>query len=469
MKSFLLAAMIGGILLIQVPLTGQEIDELDDLAASQPTSTPASKPANSEQIWNFHVQNTDVVQGYPAFSAQYSGPNSLSPGGQVRESVSLDVYAGLRLWSGAEVHVDGLLWQGYGLDDTEGIEDFPNAVGSKAGTEDPEFSFTRLFIRQTIGLGGDQEDVADDPLDLAGKRDISRVTLTIGRFSPTDIFDTNTYANDPTTQFMGWGFVSNLAWDYPADANGFTTGVSAELNQPHWTLRYGFFQMPSVSNSWTAEDAGTLTYPAQSPASDGEFWKSWGMPAELELRYGIGQHPGAIRFMAWLNEAHMGNYQEALLEPGLNIALTREYRFKYGFGINWEQEIASAVGVFSRLGWNDGREEAWTYTDVAWSASLGIRVTGDSWYRPNDTIGLGGIISGVSAEAQEYLEAGGTGILDGDGALNYGWERVVETYYDWNIWRAIHFALDYQYVDNPAFNRDRGPVSIFAARVHWQF
>lgn len=468
--SIIVALTIGALLALHRPAIAQFIDELDDLPASQPTSAPASSaPAGGEQIWNFHVQNTDVIQGYPAFSAPYSGTNSLSPSGEVRESIGVDFFGGLRLWNGAEAHVDGLVWQGFGLDNTVGVEDFPNGSSSKAGTQSPEFSFTRLFIRQTIGLGGDQEDVADDQLDLAGRRDISRITLTIGRFAPTDIFDTNTYAGDPTTQFLNWAFITNPAWDYPADSIGFTTGLAAELREANWTLRYGFFQMPSVSNSWTAEDAGALTYPAQSPAGDGEFWKSWGMPTELELRYAIGAHPGAVRFMAWLNEANMGNYQAALSAPGVNIALTREYRFKYGFGINCEQEIVSNVGAFSRIGWNDGREEAWAYTDVNWSASVGLNIKGESWHRPDDTVGLAGVISGASAENQAYLEAGGAGILDGDGALNYGCEKVVETYYDLAFWKAVHLALDYQYVDNPAFNRDRGPVSIFAARIHWQF
>ena len=441
----------------------------DTTLPNQAILAPTNEEANGpEQLWNFHVQNTDIVQGDPAFSAKYSGPNSLSAGGAVDETVSLDLYGGLRLWQGAEAHVDALMWHGYGLSNTLGIEDFPNNEAFKAGARIVDFSFARLFVRQTFGLGGDQEDVSDDQLTLAGKQDVSRLTFTIGRFSPTDIFDTNAYANDARTQFMGWALVTDPAWDYPADAIGYTTGISAELNQPNWTLRYGFFQMPSVSNSFT-EDDRYLTYPTPSPVGGGDFWKSWGMVTELERRYSIATHPGAIRLMAWLNEADMGSYGEALLVPGVNIALTRAYRFKYGFGLNWEQEIMPNVGVFSRVGWNDGHEEAWTYNDVNCSASVGLSIKGEAWKRPDDTWGLAGVFSGISHDNQEFLEAGGTGILDGDGALNYGWEKVVETYYDFKVWQTLHFALDYQFVDNPAFNRDRGPVSIFGVRVHWQF
>jgi high affinity Mn2+ porin len=226
--------------------------------------------------------------------------------------------------------------------------------------------------------------------------------------------------------------------------------------------------MPSVSNSWTADDA-VLTYPRMSPLGGGEFWRSWGMPTELEVRYNIKTHPGAIRFMAWVNQANMGSYGEAILEPGANIVLTRSYRYKYGFGINWEQEVVPNVGVFSRLGWNDGHEEGWAYTDANDSITFGTSIKGEAWHRPDDTFGLAGAFAGASKDQQEYLEVGGTGILDGDGALNYGWEKVLETYYDFSLWYGIQLTFDYQFVDNPSFNRDRGPVSIFAARVHWQF
>ena len=161
------------------------------------------------------IHISDIVQGYPGFSANYSGPNSLPDGGQTRETVSLDLMAGVRLWSGAEAHIDGLMWQGFGLADTLGVEGFPNGEAFRLGTGVPNANIPRLFIRQTIGFGGEQEDVADDALDLAGKQDVSRLTLTLGKFSAKDIFDNNAYANDPRTQFMNWAFMANEAWDYP--------------------------------------------------------------------------------------------------------------------------------------------------------------------------------------------------------------------------------------------------------------
>ena len=429
-----------------------------------------------DQLWNLHVQNTDIEQGDPGFPAKYSGPQSLKNKGEQRETVTLDLFAGVRLWRGAEAHVDGLMWQGFGLSKTFGIEAFPNGDAYKIGTGTPYFMFAHLFIRQTIGFGGEQEAVPDDQLTLAGKQDISQLTFTIGRLTPLDIFDHNTYAQDPHTQFMNWAMVGNLAWDYSADSVGYTTGIALELNQPKWALRYGFFQMPRVQNSLTGDDQFLMWRTSGATGSAGAygpFLHDWGMAVEFERRYGVNTHPGAIRFMPWLNEADMASNHGAtaiLLAkgPGAEILAAQAYRYKYGFGLNWEQEVAKNVGLFSRLGWNDGHEQAWAYTDVNWTASLGVSVKGEAWQRPEDSFGLAGIVSGASRGNQQFLEAGGLGILAGDGALTYGSEKVLETYYDFPIWETVHAALDYQFISDPAFNRDRGPVSVFGGRLHWE-
>ena len=446
-------------------------------AAPARAQTATEQGANGPgQIWNFHVQNTDIVQGDGGFPAKYSGRQSLKKRGEAQETATLDLFAGVRLWRGAEAHVDGLMWQGFGLSKTFGIEAFPNGDAYKIGTTYPFVMFAHLFIRQTIGLGGEQESVPDDQLTLAGKQDISRLTFTIGRFSPLDIFDHNTYAQDPHTQFMNWAMVGNLAWDYSADPVGYITGIAAELNQPKWALRYGFFQMPRVQNSFTADDQFFMWRPSGATGSagaDGPFLRAWGMVMEFERRYSVNAHPGAIRFMPWLNEADMASNHAAVSiltadGAGADISAAQAYRYKYGFGLNWEQEVARNIGLFLRLGWNDGYEQAWTYTDVNWTASLGVSVKGGAWQRPGDTFGLAGIVSGASREDQKFLEAGGLGILAGDGALTYGSEKVLETYYDFQIWETVHAAVDYQFISNPAFNRDRGPVSVLGARLHWE-
>jgi high affinity Mn2+ porin len=182
-------------------------------------------------------------------------------------------------------------------------------------------------------------------------------------------------------------------------------------------------------------------------------------------------HPGAIRLLAFLNSAHMGNYQDAInnANPTADIEASRTYRTKYGFGLNVEQEIIKNVGAFARLGWSDGQNEAWTFADVDRTASLGLSIRGEFWHRPNDTFGLAGVLNGISRVHQQFLEAGGTGILAGDGNLSYGLEKVMEAYYDFEIWKTLHGAFDYQFVTDPAYNRARGPVSVLGARLHWSF
>ncbi|MGD0209197.1 MAG: carbohydrate porin [Verrucomicrobiota bacterium] len=441
----------------------------DTMTNSLPT--PAINPsAEQPQNWNWHVQNTDIVQGYPGFSSKYSGPNSLPNGGQTRETVSLDLFAGVRLWRGAEAHIDGMMYQGFGIDDARGVEGFPNGEAFRLGTDVPNGTISRLFIRQTIGFGGEQEMVEDDQLALAGKQDVSRLTLTLGKMSVKDIFDNNAYANDPRTQFMNWALMANEAWDYPADALGYTTGLAVELNEPKWTLRYGFFQVPRFSNSLTADDR-IFKWPYDGSAQDGPLLEAWGMVTEFERRYSIDDHPGVVRLLAYLNRANMGSYQDAVNSPTrpADITASAAFRYKYGFGINIEQEIAKNVGVFSRLGWSDGQNQAWMFSDMDYTATAGISIKGESWHRPDDTFGFAGVLNGISKVHQEFLAAGGTGILAGDGNLNYGWERILETDYDFKIWKTIHATVDYQFITDPAFNRDRGPVSVFAARLHWEF
>jgi high affinity Mn2+ porin len=434
------------------------------------SSIVANSREEQPQTWNWYVQNTDIMQGYPAFHAKYSGTNSLPPGGQIRQNVSVDLYAGVRLWSGADVHFDGVMWQGFGLHNTFGIDDFPNGEADKAGTVYPRLDMARLFIRQDIGLGGDQEYVPADGLTLAGKQDISRIAITVGRIKAIDIFDNNSYAGDPSCQFMNWAFVTNAAWDYPADSLGFTTGLTVELNQRKWALRYGFFQIPAVANSWTAEDALFIKPGYQSiEAGDGQFWHDWGMAAEFELRYNLYGDPGKFRFLTFLNQGRFGSYTAALSVPGTDISKTYAYRRNYGFGLNLEQTITNNAGLFSRIGWNLGRNQAWMFTDVNYTASLGFSVKGEAWHRSDDTFGVAGVASGISGANQRYLEAGGRGLLDGDGALSYGWEKILETYYDFPLWKNIRLAADYQFVADPAFNKDRGPVNVLGTRLHVEF
>ncbi len=433
--------------------------------------------------WNLHGQTTITPIFQPGFGAQYSGPNSLNPFAERAGTISADLLLGAPLWQGAEFHSDFLLWQGFGLSNAFGLENSPNNDAYKAGTVDPRFMFSRVFVRQTFGLGGEQEDVSDSFLTLAGKRDISRFTITAGRMSLTDIFDNNTYNHDAHTQFMSWSSTM-LTWDFPADTIGYTTGIAAELNQKDWTLRYGWFQLPGLPNGYTADDR-IFMYPIEpgERTTDGEFWKEWGMILELERRWSIRDHPGAVRLQAWADHGYLANYNTgtALLlasPPSPNAPQGVEttippgafrFQYKYGFGLNWEQEIAKNLGLFGRLGWQDGHVAAAAYNDADWTVQLGMSVKGAAWRRPGDTFGLMGNLVGASSQQQAFLKAGGTGILNGDGNLSYAPEISFETYYDFAITKSCQLAFDYQFFANPAFNRDRGPVNVFQLRLHWAF
>jgi high affinity Mn2+ porin len=421
-----------------------------------PAPTSPNPAAAQPQLWNLHLAATYIGDWHPAFPAQYSGPQSLDNHSATAETVDFDLFLGARLWQGAEFHLDGLFWQGFGFNHTLGIEAFPNAESYKIGSYDGNATPARVFLRQTIGLGGPREPVADDSLHLGGQQDISRITLTVGQISALDIFDQNSYAGDPAAQFINWALVGNEAWDYPANSMGYITGFAAELNQPNWTLRYGFFQVPQRANGMALDPA---------------FLRAWGMVTELERRFTLRDHPGALRLLAFLNRADMGSYTEAVESPvrPANIIETRDYRFKYGFCLNGEYELTKGVGAFARLGWNDGQNENWAYADVSKTASAGLSIKGDFWHRPGDTVGLAGIVNGISRIQQQYFEAGGLGILAGDGALSYGLEKSLETYYKFQIGKNLNATADYQYVINPAYNAARGPVSILSARLHWDF
>jgi high affinity Mn2+ porin len=467
-----------------------------------PAPTPSATEASPEplpQKYNFHAQYTLIGTGYPSFSADYSNPaylwsgtgSSLPTQGQARETESADAFFGYRLGFDTEFHIDALLWQGFGLNNTYGIDNFPNGEAFKVGVRYPHFSVVRFFVRKTINLDGNrQESVDDDLLTLRGKQDTNRITITAGRFSVKDVFDNNQYSNDPREQFMNWALMANAAYDYPADALGYTTGIAIEANRSKWALRYGWFQMSKYRNQFTAESL-YLTLPTEPEGGDGKIFQDWGMVTELEHRHTINSHPGAVRLLVFDDHANMGSYKAAVAlanDPATlaifgtaanflasangitgGIDSTHALRNTWGFGLNMEQELTKNIGAFSRIGWNSGQNESFEFADTNWTATFGTSIKGEKWKQPDDVIGAAFIASGISKPNQAYLAAGGIGILTGDGALNYGPEKNVELYYDHKISKYFHSTLDYQFVDDPAFNKDRGPIpGIFSLRLHYE-
>jgi len=314
-------------------------------------------------------------------------------------------------------------------------------------------------LRQTFGLGGEKEQVEDDLNQIAGAVDISRITVTAGKIAQPDIFDANRYAHDPRADFMNWSIWESAAWDYGADQKGYTDGVAVDLNQKNWALRGGGFLVPKVSNSRDLEP---------------RFWKRFSSVIELETRHEAWGEPGAVRYLVFANRAFMGKLQEAAdIAVGTgtpaDIVPTRHDRWKAGFAINLEQAITADLGVFSRFSWNDGHTEIVSFTDIDSSLAAGASLKGTDWGRPLDTVGVAGVINELSKAHRNFFAAGGLGILIGDGRLDYAPEGIIEAYYAASIVKAVVLTLDYQFVANPAYNRERGPVHIFAVRFHTQF
>jgi high affinity Mn2+ porin len=406
--------------------------------------------------WEIHGQSTFLPQGYPAFRAPYSGSNSLTPAPQLQETWSNSLFLNARLWQGGEVYYNPELLQGFGLNNTLGLGGFPNGEAQKSNFPYPHYNTSRLFVRQTFGFGGEQEELASGQMQLADKVDVSRLTLQAGKFSVVDMFDGNSYARDPRKDFMNWSLWSSGAFDYAADKLGLGYGATAELNQKQWALRAGYFLMDAVSNS--------NNFDTNVPQR-GEY------VLELETRYSLFSQPGKLRTIAWLNSANSGSYRDTLNNPALNldIAQTRTGRIKYGYVINLEQALTDEIGVFGRWSWNDGRTEIMAFTDIDASLALGASIKGVKWGRPDDVIGIGGAINGLSRDHRDFIAAGGLGPLIGDGQLNYRRERILETYYAFALNKALTITADYQFITNPAYNADRGPVHIFSGRLHGEF
>ena len=415
------------------------------------------KASQATNAWNIHGQTTFVGQGYPSFHSPYQGANSLSGPAQFRNTVSATAFLGMRLWHGGELYFNPEIMQGFGLNDVHGVAAFPNGEAQKSNFLVPRFSAARLFLSQTFGLGDEQEIVEDGPNQLSGKRSVSRLTVTAGKFAVTDFFLVNSYAGEPRTGFLNWNIFGGGSYDWTMDQLSWTWGGLVNLNQNRWALRTGYFLLPVQSNS---------NYFDTHIPSHGQY------VAEFEVRGAPLGKPGKVQVFGWLSHGNIGSYSDALAEPATtanypDVSLTRGYdRFNYGFVLSAEQAITDDLGMFSRASWSPERVESMGWTDCGESFSLGEVLKGTLWRRSDDALGLAGVIEGLSPIARHYFAAGGMGILIGDGELNYKPETVFEIYYKLSLinWAAI--TPDYQLVINPAYNADRGPVSIFAIRIH---
>jgi len=437
-------------------------------AASAPMVTKAPAGPDPDNI-NFHGQTTFVEQAYPAIRAPYTGAQSLPGGGQGRETIDITLSAGVRLWQGAQLWIQPEIDQGMGLLDTHGLAGFPSAESYKEGFAYPYARVNRYFIRQTIDLGGETQKVDADISQFAGSQTANRLVLTVGKFSVVDIFDTNKYANNAKTDFLNWTTVNAGSFDYAGDAWAYSYGAAAEWYQGRWTLRGGIFDM-----SQTPADVGGDS--ALGYGLDPTF-HNFELLGEIENRYELWGQPGKLKVTGFVIRGLMGNYNAAValseatgLDASDALAAVRTYTSRPGASLNLEQQVTETVGLFARAGWADGNVECWDNTDVDRSVETGVSINGKQWGRPDDTIGVAGVINGISSAHAAYFNAGGLGVLIGDGQLPHpGLEQIIETYYSYAISASTKVSFDYQFIANPAYNTDRGPVNVFAGRFHTAF
>ena len=418
------------------------------------------EPQSPIKDWSLHAQMTAITQRHFSINSPYQGKNSLSPDGEYKTSYTATIFSGLRLWRGGEIFVDHESQAGMGMSKTLGIAGYPNGEIYRIDKPAPKASLVRYYYRQIIGLAGAQEYREDAQNQLSGYVDINRLSVVFGKFSLNDFFDLNTYSHDPRTQFFNWGLMDTGAWDYSADTRGYTHGVMIDWNRQNYAIRYAAVMVPKQANQMFLE---WHKFPATARGDN----------LELELRYQINSHPGTTKVLAYMNHAHMGNYREATHAPTgdgtIDIADTRTYSVKKGFVLNLEQEVAQDTGAFVRLGWNDGATETWAFTEIDRSLALGFSGKSRFLGRTSDSYGIAVLINGLSPDHRDYLAAGGYGFIIGDGHLNFATEKIVEIFYNIGIGGDyLQLTPDFQYIQNPAYNRDRGPVPVYGMRLHAQ-
>lgn len=437
------------IILLFIPFTGYSQSEKTD--------------TNKEDNFSFHFQTTVIWQYKPSFYAKYSGANSLSNKEESQNTITSTIFAGIRLWKGGCFFVNPELAGGAGLSGALGVASSTNGESYRVGNPEPRITLARCFYRQMFFKKDTHSEYqSSDENQLAGNNPEKYFDVIIGKIAVPDYFDDNKFSHDPRTQFISWGLMSNGAWDVPSNVYGYSPSIVLERVSKRYELRYAFSLIPIQING---------------PVIDWHINKANSQTLEYTYKYKIKNQSGAFRLLSFFTNTHMGNYAEALQAASLqgnnappDISLNRMYgRTKYGFGVNTEQNITDNIGCFIRASWNDGRNEDWMYSEIDHSASFGFSLNCSKWKRENDNVGIAYVVSGISKLHKQYLEAGGNGFILGDGALNYSLEQLAEVYYSASLVKdKIYLSGVYQFIINPGYNKDRGPVNVFSIRAHFQ-
>jgi hypothetical protein len=427
-------------------------------------STPASAQEAAPDF-AVHGQTTYIWQTKPAFNAAYSGPNSLSPLAETSYSFTVTADLGLRLWQGAQLHLNPEGALGVPFSNLVGAGGISNGELARSGSPSLSVYRARFFLQQRIDLGGEAQTVESGFNELGGQTTARGLTLRVGNFSLLDYFDTNPYAKDPRAQFMNWSFLTHGAWDYAADSRGYTVGAMAEYQAPGWAVRFGRAMQPLESNGLTLDNALDRHYGDQ-------------LEVEGDLPVRVGAGPLRARALVFRNQVNAGSFADALALGGVpDVGLVRKEQTKTGWGLTLEVPLDEDAGLFVRASRNNGELETYAFAEIDRQLAIGGQFSGAPWARAQDRWGVSYAVNGLSDVHQTYLAAGGQGFFLGDGQLNYDSERVLEAYYrfalpDWSLRLGkLQSAVSagFQWIVNPGYNRDRGPVTTYSLRWHSEF
>ena len=426
----------------------------------------AQDSLQKQSRFTLHVQETTVSQFRPKFNALYTGAHSQTTQQQWATTLTSTIFGGVRLWKNASAFINPEIAGGSGLSSAFGIAAFTNGEAYRVGSPEPKIYLARGFFKQLIVLTKEKEWQADAENKIAQYLPKKYIGLTIGKVSIADYFDDNTFSHNPRSQFLSWGLMSNGAWDYPANTRGYTPSAIIEYISPKLELRYAISMMPITAN-------GNIMDQNIAKANANTF--------EIKYKYAIKGLQGKASALAFYNTALMGSYTAQnivttydSINPTFptndySIVASRQYgRSKYGFGVNVEQYVTPNMGVFARASYNDGQNETWCFTEIDRAFSIGASLNGTKWKRKNDALAVAYCLSGLSQQHANYLSKGGLGFIIGDGRLNYANEHLFETYYSASLLNGkITPSFVYQFILNPAYNKDRGPISVYSIRLHF--
>ena len=437
------------------------------VAFKQSVHAQNTKDTTSKTKWTNHFQMTVIAQKHSGFKSSYSGNNSLADTVEpTATSITTTLFLGRKLWQGAAIYFNPEVSGGNGLSFAEGVAGALNGETYRVGAVAPHVFLARAYLQQHIPLGNTTyEYAADDVNQVAGKIPTSRITISAGKFAISDFYDKNTFSKDPRSQFFNWSLWSNGAWDYPANTRGYTMGLVAELIKPKWAIRLSSVAVPRIANF------NLMEY---------NILKAHSETFEFEHACFIQKRSGNFRFTVSNTYSKAPSYAngiKAIANGDVTLLSVIQGKTehksyggkKLGLGLNIEQGLTNEIGVFSRIGWNDGKYATWAFTEIDRTLSVGLSVKGTKWKRANDVFGIATVFNGISKDHQNFLKAGGYGFIIGDGTLNYGHEKIIETYYNAHLSKYFWLTADYQFVKNPAYNKDRGPVHVFGLRGHIEF